>query len=225
MGQFSQLHTLVINLGYYHWSIDRRNAGPSFLREALINAAIDEDLARGIWNVIVSKQSAQNLRRLGLVPFGAGAYEGDEMDAIQQVSRSFPVTPNACTGKPQDIREIGTEVQNFQGLPRNEIEGSHYRSTCLKEVLKKLVASGWGGDLENKELPFANGPSHCSQSYGVASYLVVSPIEYYSFFPRIQVAAVHDLRKDTACMFHQALDLPRWTGVVYAHQTILGPRY
>ncbi|KAE8357937.1 hypothetical protein BDV27DRAFT_150883 [Aspergillus caelatus] len=58
--------------------------------------------------------------------------EDDERDAIQQMSRSFLVTPNACKGNPQNVREIGTEVQDLQGLPRDEIVVSHYTSSRLR---------------------------------------------------------------------------------------------
>ncbi|KAE8335848.1 hypothetical protein BDV24DRAFT_155685 [Aspergillus arachidicola] len=135
MGQFPQLHTLVINLGFYHWSncLNSQNDWAASFRDTLINAATDEDLARGVWDLIVSKQSTQSLRLLRLVPFGATVYSEEKSNAVWEVSRSFLVTRNTCTGQPPDVMEIGTEVWDLLGLPRGEIKGSEYWSSRVKK--------------------------------------------------------------------------------------------
>ncbi|KAF7624561.1 hypothetical protein AFLA_008265 [Aspergillus flavus NRRL3357] len=76
----------------YHWSdcLNSQNDWAASFRDTLINAATDEDLARGIWDLIVSKQSTQSLRRLRLVPFGAAVYDEEERDAIWKLAIWFP---------------------------------------------------------------------------------------------------------------------------------------
>ncbi|KAE8329331.1 hypothetical protein BDV39DRAFT_191539 [Aspergillus sergii] len=136
IGQFPQLHTLVINLGCYHWSncLNSQNDWAASFRDTLINAATDEGLARGIWDLIVSKQSTQSLRHLRLVPFGAAVYSEEKSNAVWEVSRSFLVTRNTCTGQPPDVMEIGTEVWDLLGLSRGEIKGSEYWSSRAKKL-------------------------------------------------------------------------------------------
>ncbi|OOO07241.1 hypothetical protein OAory_01094440 [Aspergillus oryzae] len=126
--------------------LNSQNDWAASFRDTLINAATDEDLARGIWDLIVSKQSTQSLRRLRLVPFGAAVYDEEERDAIWKVSRSFLVTCKTCMGQPPDVMEIGTEVWDFLGLPRGEIKGSEHWSSRLKKVMDNLwPLGGMGG--------------------------------------------------------------------------------
>ncbi|KAB8215499.1 hypothetical protein BDV33DRAFT_180768 [Aspergillus novoparasiticus] len=80
------------------------------LLETLINAATDEDLARGTWDLIVSKQPTQSLRLLRLVPFGAAVYGEEKSNAVWEVSRSFLVTRNTswdCRGARSRDQSIG----------------------------------------------------------------------------------------------------------------------
>ncbi|KJK61392.1 hypothetical protein P875_00042264 [Aspergillus parasiticus SU-1] len=116
----------------YHWSdcLNSQNDWAASFRDTLINAATDEDLARGIWDLIVSKQSTQSLRRLRLVPFGAAVY-----------------------GQSSDAMEIGTEVWDLLGLPRGEIKGSEYWSSRAKKVMDNLWPLGEDGSWRVKSFP------------------------------------------------------------------------
>ncbi|GIJ83410.1 hypothetical protein Asppvi_002230 [Aspergillus pseudoviridinutans] len=113
LGQFTQLHTLILDL---HCDPRRLPIGPesastACLRETLINAATDESLVMSIWNLIASTQPSKRLRKLRIIPFGANFYSREETHVIRQLSRSFLLTrPDVYNQRNPDVREIGKEA-------------------------------------------------------------------------------------------------------------------
>ncbi|RHZ71790.1 hypothetical protein CDV55_105373 [Aspergillus turcosus] len=110
LGQFTQLHTLILDL---HCDPGQSPTGPEIastacLRETLINAATDESLAMSIWDLIASSQPSKRLRKLRIIPFGANLYSREEKHVIRQLSHSFLLTrPDFCSQRNPDVREIG----------------------------------------------------------------------------------------------------------------------
>jgi hypothetical protein len=71
---------------------DEEEIDPAIFRTTLINAATDETLARGIWDIIAAAQSSRRLRNLRIVPFGFDLYTPDEIDYLIFLARSFLVS-------------------------------------------------------------------------------------------------------------------------------------
>jgi hypothetical protein len=116
LGQFTQLHTLILDL---HCDPRQSPIGPetastACLRETLINAATDESLARSIWDLIVSCQPSQRLRKLRIIPFGANFYAREEKHVIRQLSHSFLLTrpdfSDLYSQRNPVVRKIGKEA-------------------------------------------------------------------------------------------------------------------
>jgi hypothetical protein len=113
LGQFLHLHTLILDL---HCDPRQLPLGPegnvssACLRETLINAAVDETLVTGIWDLIASNQSTRRLQNLRVAPFGADFFSREEQHIIQQVGRSFLLTRSdfSLTEPSPTVKEIGT---------------------------------------------------------------------------------------------------------------------
>ncbi|KAJ0427103.1 hypothetical protein BJY00DRAFT_307081 [Aspergillus carlsbadensis] len=71
LGQFGNLHTLILDLQFNSESQLRRPINSSEAQTSFINAATGENLALDIWSVIASTQtSTRRLQSLRIVPFG-----------------------------------------------------------------------------------------------------------------------------------------------------------
>ncbi|KAL3471030.1 hypothetical protein BJX99DRAFT_33424 [Aspergillus californicus] len=125
LGDLSKLHTLILGLHYdprqrgvapdrmgrmYPNQIAMQNGDDgavdaALFRTTLINAAIDETLAMGIWDLIASSQPSACLRNLRILPFGHEMYPMDESYYLIFLARSFLVT-RLGTENPA-VEEIG----------------------------------------------------------------------------------------------------------------------
>lgn len=61
----------------------------NILCEAFINAAIDEALARSVWNLILSNQPSRRLRNLCLAPSGTPYFRRPEAYLLSEFARSL----------------------------------------------------------------------------------------------------------------------------------------
>ncbi|KAJ5930564.1 hypothetical protein N7466_006057 [Penicillium verhagenii] len=94
LGGFRNLRDLVIDLHY-----DSRLEIPSIasetdepvLRQTLINAATDENLAFGIWKLITTNQDSNRLTQFRVAPFGHD-FHSLELYLVDCLSRSYLVT-------------------------------------------------------------------------------------------------------------------------------------
>jgi hypothetical protein len=113
LGSFACLRTLIIDLEYKPrssedlWLNRSSSLYQTALKDALVNAAMDESLALQIWNVIRSKnQKSHNLRHLRLVPIGWDLFENvGERRVILQLSRSFLISNRGFGKLSPEIRE------------------------------------------------------------------------------------------------------------------------
>lgn len=67
LGQFLHLHTLILDLHCDPRPLPlgpQENVSSAYLRETLINAAVDKTLGTGIWDLIASNQSTRRLQNL-----------------------------------------------------------------------------------------------------------------------------------------------------------------
>jgi hypothetical protein len=72
LGQFRNLHTLILDLQFNSIFQLDRPIDLSETRTSFINAATDEKLALNIWSLIASTQpSTGRLQNLRIVPFGS----------------------------------------------------------------------------------------------------------------------------------------------------------
>ncbi|KAL2798982.1 hypothetical protein BJX66DRAFT_333656 [Aspergillus keveii] len=71
---------------------DEEEIDPAIFRATLINAATDETLVRGIWDIIAAAQSSRRLRNLRIMPFGFDLYTPDEFYYLIFLARSFLVS-------------------------------------------------------------------------------------------------------------------------------------
>ncbi|KAF7169503.1 hypothetical protein CNMCM5623_002188 [Aspergillus felis] len=142
LGQFTQLHTLILDL---HCDPRQSPIGPEIastacLRETLINAATDESLVMSIWNLIASSQPSKRLRKLRIIPFGANFYSREETHVIRQLSRSFLLTrPDVYNQRNPDVREIGKEAWELW----REDDITEYGRVNIPQQVEDLLNEIW----------------------------------------------------------------------------------
>ncbi|GKZ38371.1 hypothetical protein AbraIFM66950_010528 [Aspergillus brasiliensis] len=114
---------------------------PACLRETLINAAIDETLAKGIFNIIWSNQLTKKLKKLRVDPIGGDQFERETEHVIRQVGRSFLVTRAGfylTAHEPLEVKEVGRVAWHL--WRENDIAecGSVHIPKEIKEILEEL---------------------------------------------------------------------------------------
>ncbi|RAL16646.1 uncharacterized protein BO97DRAFT_467918 [Aspergillus homomorphus CBS 101889] len=142
LGQLPCLRTLILELDFDSRPTPDFDAKPSpaCIRETLINAAIDETLVTGIFELICSHQSTRRLKHLRIKP-GYNLFEGGFADVLAQVSRSFLATRldfYLTANPPVEVREIGRVVGQL--LREEEIaqSGPLYIPKNIKDILEEL---------------------------------------------------------------------------------------
>ncbi|GKZ76117.1 hypothetical protein AnigIFM56816_005092 [Aspergillus niger] len=143
LGQFSRLRTVMLDLDCdpRHTPDDLEFPSPSCLRETLVNAAIDETLAKGIFNIIFSHQHTRTLKNVRVDPIGADNFERETEHVIRQVGRSFLVTRAdfyLTAHQPVEVREVGRVA--WQLWRENDIAecGSVHIPREIKDVLEEF---------------------------------------------------------------------------------------
>ncbi|KAJ5802026.1 uncharacterized protein N7503_004476 [Penicillium pulvis] len=144
LGQFLNLHSLVLDLHF-----DARPRPPLFhidtqdltvLRKTLINAAMDEKLALGIWNMINTNGSSR-LKYLRVVPFGAYNFSTPETYLLDCFAKSYLVTRyNFHNPGSPSIEEIGKRAREIRHHKRIYSEEETFR---LPERLTLLLHDIW----------------------------------------------------------------------------------
>jgi hypothetical protein len=151
LGQFTQLHTLILDL---HCDPRQSPIGPEIgsidcLRETLINAATDESLAMSIWDLIASSQPSKRLRKLRIIPFGANFFPREEKHVIRQLSRSFLLTrPDVYSQRNPEVREIGKEAWELWREEDITENGRLHIPQQVEDLLNEIWPSTRG--LQNK---------------------------------------------------------------------------
>ncbi|KAJ5547268.1 hypothetical protein N7494_004853 [Penicillium frequentans] len=132
LGQFSTIHSLVLDLHFdarprpslFH--VDTEDL--TVLRKTLINAAMDEKLALGIWNMINTNGSSR-LQYLRVVPFGTYNFSTPETYLLDCFAKSYLVTRyNFHSPGSPSIKEIGKRAREIR----------HYKSIYSKEETFRL---------------------------------------------------------------------------------------
>lgn len=177
LGKFSNLHSLMLDLNF-----DGREAPPALsdahqpssyvsddtLRGTFRNAAIDEKLALGIWNLITANKSSC-LRRLRIVPFGGDRFPPPEHHMLSQLARSFLVTgPNAQSPEVPMVEEIHPKPEISWGPYRPDrcksrwTKAQHARSEAVTPIIHELWpqlqrSRNWKSDLASSSFPLEAG--------------------------------------------------------------------
>lgn len=117
-----------------------------------MNAATDERLALGIWNLIKSNKSSR-LQYLRIVPFGNHYFGRQESHLLDRLARSFLVTRyNFQNPGFPSIEEIGMRAREIRHEQlKSVIWPDEDQESHLSERLAQLVRSIWpqlreGGD-------------------------------------------------------------------------------
>lgn len=148
LGEFSNLHSLVLDLHFdarlepARRHLDTKDL--TALRKTFINAATDERLALGIWNMIKTNK-ASRLQYLRVVPFGNGTFSREESCLLDYFARSFLVTRyNFQNPGSPSVEEIGKRAREIQREKRKWMadsdEDEEFR---LPERLTLLLHDIW----------------------------------------------------------------------------------
>lgn len=162
LGAFSHLQNLALDLHYKALpkpgeivrqpnpnSLNPREDYPTdraSIEKAFVNAAMDEALAREIWNLIYSKQHTRNLHNLRIVPLGWDLFHNKpERDILFHLSRSFLVSKGGIGQSGVEVVEIGRQERQFQ-IQRESLD--RWREPNLTKTppkrLRQIIRSLWG---------------------------------------------------------------------------------
>ncbi|KAI9371141.1 hypothetical protein BJX61DRAFT_512463 [Aspergillus egyptiacus] len=151
LGGLPNLRTLVLDLHFEPRPRPLRHM-PSvdlaITRDALINAAMDETLARAIWDLIATNQTTHRLQDLRLVPFGLHYFPHDEQYLLSHFSRSYLLRRYNGHGSLR-IEEIGKQawtVWRAEYLPGGVDEEQYRLPERLDSLLHELWPAGPGPD-------------------------------------------------------------------------------
>lgn len=113
LGNFSRLHTLVLDLHYdprqrpvTPWPVEPAT-DTDLLRKTFSNAAVDEALVTKIWHLISSAQHSRSLNNLRVTPVGMEFFDKSEQQILGQLGRSFLVRPPINPQSNVEVQEIG----------------------------------------------------------------------------------------------------------------------
>ncbi|KAJ0421669.1 hypothetical protein BJY00DRAFT_282161 [Aspergillus carlsbadensis] len=147
IGSFCNLRCLLLDLHYDIRTppVDPQwRPGASQLRDILINAATDKDLAQSIWNLIARNQASKALRTLTVRPFGADVLKMPEAYLLMTVGRAFLVMrPPSDAFEPLQIRRVAEGAYELE-VERRLQEGDGPRRG-LTPALKQVVDGVWPG--------------------------------------------------------------------------------
>lgn len=158
-GKMERLQSLFLTLDCSDWRVTRDNTrrdDPSFdqvdretymdveylqkghVRDALLNCAVDETLARSIWEAIHQEKRGRPLQSLKLWPSGGGhwginTYNGLVLHTVQNLSRSWLIEVRDDKGT-IDTKELGQRGRKIRELQERAYENS------LKDARKAVAA-------------------------------------------------------------------------------------
>ncbi|KAL4860752.1 hypothetical protein BDV12DRAFT_204723 [Aspergillus spectabilis] len=155
-GQLAKLRTLILD---QHFDPRERGVGPETLRRlqphlypeeeeedhkvdavlfrtTLINAATDETLALGIWDLVVSSQASRRLQNLRIVPFGLNMYSMNESYYLIFLARSFFVS--RCGLENPIVEEVGKMAWTVWQEDTHGPSGPHILPRGADEVIAGL---------------------------------------------------------------------------------------
>lgn len=145
-GQMRSLHSLFLTLNCANWRLGRDgNYNPKFnehdekaiysdqpylkrghLKEIMINCAVDEKLARSIWDTISQNKDGRRLVRLKLWTSGGGEYGGGLFDSwvtdiLNNISRSWLIESQPRNhGEDIILKELGRQAREARDKRTNK---------------------------------------------------------------------------------------------------------
>jgi hypothetical protein len=145
---FRDLHSLLLDLHYDTRTppiYPRWRPNATELRDILVNAATDKDLAHRIWTVISRNQATKALRNLTMRPFGSEAFQMLEAYLLLTVGRTFLVTRSSSLddSEPANIRCVAEGAYELEVENRLLERGNPWRE--LSPFLKEVVDGVWPG--------------------------------------------------------------------------------
>lgn len=155
LGKFPKLHSLILDLAYHPRKILARGMHAneaSLLKDAFINAAVDETLVMSIWDMISRSQQTHRLRHLRCAPFGGGLFGIQAWYAHQQRCRSFLATRGGyhSTDAPE-IVEIGKEERQAQYERHTKRAGGDASSVPVSPMILGILCSIWPPKSERSD--------------------------------------------------------------------------
>jgi hypothetical protein len=147
LGKFSNLHSLVLDLHFdARLEPARRHLDTedlTVLRKTFINAATDEKLALGIWNMIKTNKASRLQYRV--VPFGNETFSREESYLLDCFARSFLVTRyNFQNPGSPSVEEIGKRAREIRREKRESVVYSDEDEELrLPERLPLLLHDIW----------------------------------------------------------------------------------
>jgi hypothetical protein len=154
--QFSHLQSLFLTLDCSNWQtsisgddpnwddFDREFNDPNVhrtdrvlrkghLREAFINCAVDETLARSIWKTICQYKAGKQLTSLKLYPTGGGVFAceqcgRDEDEFVSNLSRFWLIEKSVRDDTDTvNVKELGREAREARDTKTSEFYDMHYK--------------------------------------------------------------------------------------------------
>lgn len=151
LGKFPSLQSLVLDLDcnfrgsiardYNHFS-EQNPALPA--REIFINAAMDDTLAKAIWDRIDFSGGGKRLRKLRLSVIGITSLRRAEGEIARRLARSFLLSRSmSYTGSYMKVREIGKELIDLQTARQLKYDLSLDEPYELPRQVQEVVSSLW----------------------------------------------------------------------------------
>lgn len=161
LGKFPSIRNLILDLDCNPCErLDEDQATyPGGIRQPRIwdifsNAAMDETLARAIWDVIDSSHEKGRLEHLRLTIFGGDTYSRAYREALRRLARSFLITKSiSCTGSSIDLREIGREEKELRAAW--ELKFHCRKAPNVTPRLQEIIQSLWPSTSETVTWNFA----------------------------------------------------------------------
>ncbi|CAH0053704.1 unnamed protein product [Clonostachys solani] len=140
------------------WSYDDIKKG--HLRVALINSAVDEKLARSIWDIVNQQKSGRQLESLKLWTTGGGSFGNNRREAtglLASLSCSWLVTrlarDDSETINIEELGRLAREAREQKNI-EEEVRWKKVKKTSANaEVKKKTTSEEWQANREEGELP------------------------------------------------------------------------
>lgn len=164
-GKMARLQYLFLTLDCSEWRVSRDSTyNPSFdeednkhldfsgllkkghLRDAFMNCAVDETLARSIWKTICRHKAGRQLQSLKLWTtgggeFGRATYNEDYYKVVDNLSRAWLIQPDI--GDVINVRELGQRAREMrdQKLTDEVGPGSNIKGSQAMEVFRRIWPS------------------------------------------------------------------------------------
>lgn len=162
LGNFPSLHSLVLDLDcnfresiardFNHFS-DQSPELPT--HKIFINAAMDETLAKGIWDRVDLSGGGKRLRKLRISIIGITSLRRPEGEIARRLARSFLISRSmSYTGAYMKVREIGKELIDLQTARQSDYDLNSDEPFEVPKQVQEVVSSLWPFEHEEFTLNF-----------------------------------------------------------------------